>query len=292
MERLYRSQGRRVFKIGKAFFNPHFHPLKTSLNKTATTMTPLEKTLRARLENSKILLMTHIVLGYPSFDTNREVIGQMVANGVDCIEMQIPFSEPMADGPVIVKANQDSLAAGTRVSECMAFAAEMSGRYDIPFLFMTYYNIIFKYGEEKFFEDCSRYGIKGLIVPDLSPEMAPGFFQQAKAHNIAPVLIYSPTSTDERMAELNRYADGFIYCVARRGVTGKHSEFGEDFNSYLDRCRNSTDLPLAVGFGIREKADIEAITGKADIAVIGSQTIQLVDEEGSSAVGPFIAGLR
>lgn len=252
----------------------------------------LETRLRARLEKNKILLMTHIVLGYPDLATNRQVIEQMVAGGVDCIEMQIPFSEPMADGPVILKANQDSLAAGTKVADCLAFGAEMTARHDIPFLFMTYYNIIFKYGEERFFKDCQGAGITGLIVPDLPPEMGENFFRLATEYQIAPILIFAPTSTDGRMAELNTSAAGFIYCVARRGVTGKQSEFGEDFDAYLARCRAATKLPLAVGFGIRNRADIAAITGKADMAVIGSETIRLVDTQGAQAVGPFIAGLR
>jgi tryptophan synthase alpha chain len=252
----------------------------------------LEQQLRDRLASKKILLMTHIVLGYPSFAVNREVIAQMVAGGVDCIEMQIPFSEPMADGPVILKANQDSLAAGTTVADCLAFGAEMSGKYEIPFLFMTYYNIVFKYGEDKFFQACRQAGIKGLIIPDLPPEMGVEFFRLAREYQIAPVLIFAPTSTDARMAALNKAADGFIYCVARRGVTGSQSEFGEDFASYLARCRAATSLPLAVGFGIRSREDVAAITGKADMAVIGSETIRLVDRDGAQAVGPFISGLR
>ncbi len=252
----------------------------------------LEKTLRTRLEKKDILLMTHIVLGYPSFATNRQVISQMVEGGVDCIELQIPFSEPMADGPVILKANQDSLAIGTSVADCMSFGAEMSGRHDIPFLFMTYYNIIFKYGEERFFKDCREAGIQGLIIPDLPPEMGELFFRLAKEYQVAPILIFAPTSTDARMAELNKSASGFIYCAARRGVTGRKSEFDDDFNTYLARCRAATSLPLAVGFGIRNKADIAAITGKADMAVIGSETIRLVDENGAEAVGPFINSLR
>ncbi len=252
----------------------------------------LEKKLRARLEKNKILLMTHIVLGYPSMAANRQVIAQMVAGGVDCIEMQIPFSEPMADGPVILKANQDSLAAGTKVADCLAFGAEMTARHDIPFLFMTYYNIIFKYGEEKFFKDCRDAGIVGLIVPDLPPEMGENFFKLATEYQIAPVLIFTPTSTDARMAELDKVAAGFIYCVARRGVTGKQSEFGKDFNTYLARCRAATTLPLAVGFGICNRDDVTAITGLADMAVIGSETIRLVDAHGPEAVEPFIAGLR
>lgn len=252
----------------------------------------LEDKLRARQKNNAILLMTHIVLGYPSFEVNREVIAQMVENGVDCIEMQIPFSEPMADGPVILKANQDSLARGTKVKECMEFGAEMSSSHNIPFLFMTYYNIIFKYGESDFFAAAKAGGIQGLIVPDLPPEMSPEFFRLARETEIAPILIYTPTSTDARMTELNSFADGFIYCVARRGVTGAKSDFSEDFTNYLNRCRAATDLPLAVGFGIRDSNDVKAITGKADMAVIGSRTIQLVDERGAEAVGPFIAGLR
>ncbi len=252
----------------------------------------LEQQLRNKLEEKDILLMTHIVLGYPSLDVNREVIQQMVANGVDCIEMQIPFSEPMADGPVILKANQDSLAEGTTVEDSFQFAAEMAKTHDIPFLFMTYYNIIFKYGEEAFMKRAAEIGIKGFIVPDLPPEMGKSFLATAKKYELSPILIYAPTSTDSRMNELAGHGTGFIYCVARRGVTGKKSEFDENFDEYLARCRAATKLPLAVGFGIQSKEDIEALKGKADMAVIGSRTIKLVEAEGAKAVGPFIAGLR
>lgn len=252
----------------------------------------LEQQLRQRLEKKEILLMTHIVLGYPSFEVNREVIKQMVDNGVDCIEMQIPFSEPMADGPVILKANQDSLASGTTVEDCMTFAAEMVKEHDIPFLFMTYYNIIFKYGEENFCKHAADSGMRGCIIPDLPPEMGNSLLNFTEQNNLAPILIYAPTSTSERMKELSKYGRGFIYCVARRGVTGKKSEFDQSFDTYLARCRSATNLPLAVGFGIQSKEDIDALKGKADMAIIGSRTIQLVEKEGAKAVGPFIAGLR
>ena len=131
---------------------------------------PLGNNLRQAMVQKNILLMTHIVLGYPSFAVNRQVIAAMVKNGVDLIEMQIPFSEPMADGPVIVKANQDALAAGATVADCLDFAAEMTKKHAIPFLFMTYYNIIFKYGEDAFFKKAKELGIQGFIVPDLPPE--------------------------------------------------------------------------------------------------------------------------
>lgn len=251
----------------------------------------LEQTLKKKQADKDILLMTHIVLGYPSLEANREVIKQMVENGVDCIEMQIPFSEPMADGPVILKANQDSIANGTTIEDCLAFGSEMAAAHDIPFLYMTYYNIIFKYGEQRFLERARKAGISGFIIPDLPPEEGADFCDLARSNDIAPILIFAPTTVDERMAELNRHAAGFIYCVARRGVTGKHSELGGDFNNYLQRCRTATTLPLAVGFGIQSREDIEALVGFADIAVVGSQTIKLVDEQGVDSVGPFIKSL-
>jgi tryptophan synthase alpha chain len=157
---------------------------------------------------------------------------------------------------------------------------------------MTYYNIIFKYGEQPFFARAKEAGIRGLIVPDLPPEQGETFFRLADEYEIAPILIFAPTSTDERMRELDRVGRGFIYCVARRGVTGRKSELGADFADYLRRCRAATAKPLAVGFGIQDRADIQALIGRADMAVIGSQTIRLVDAHGAEAVGPFIAGLR
>ncbi len=255
-------------------------------------MTSLENTLREALTKKKILLMTHLVLGYPSFDVNREVICQMVQNGVDLIELQIPFSEPVADGPIILKANQESIAKGAKVEECLQFAAEITAEFHIPFLFMTYYNILFKYGLAAFIDRAYDINIKGFIIPDLPPEEGKEYLEKIKSINMAPIQIFAPTSTKERMQLLAQHGAGFIYCVARRGVTGKKTDFDQDFNEYISRCRSATSLPLAVGFGIRAKEDVDFLKGKADIAVIGTETIRLVDDKGPSAVGPFIAGLR
>ncbi len=254
----------------------------------------LEQTIRAELNrpDKDILLMTHIVLGYPSLEVNREVIRQMVDNGVELIEMQIPFSEPMADGPTIVRANQEALEAGTTVKDCMAFAAEMCQEHNISFLFMTYYNILYKYGVEAFFKKAEEIGIKGFIIPDLPPEEGEDFWRLADHYDIAPILIYAPTSTEKRMQELAASAEGFIYCVARKGVTGTQTDFDASFTDYMARCRRGTNLPLAVGFGISCHDDIAFLTGKADIGVIGTATINLVDSKGPEAVGPFIASLR
>lgn len=254
----------------------------------------LENYIKAELAKPEkdILLMTHIVLGYPSLAVNREVIKQMVENGVELIEMQIPFSEPMADGPTIVQANQEALDTGITVAECMDFGKEMCATHGISFLFMTYYNIIYKHGVEDFFKESQAYGITGFIIPDLPPEEGVEFLALASQYEISPILIYAPTSTDDRMQTLAQHADGFMYCVARKGVTGQKTDFDTEFDQYIGRCRAATSLPLAVGFGISSKEDITYLTGKADIGVIGTATINLVNTEGAEAVGPFIKGLR
>ncbi len=236
--------------------------------------------------------MTHLVLGYPSLDVNRQVIRQMADNGVDCIELQIPFSEPMADGPVILKANQDALESGIRVEDCISFTEEIIREFPhVHFLFMTYYNIIYRYGEEAFIKRSAEIGIRGFIVPDLPPEEGESYLQLSKQYKTAPIMFFTPTSTDERMVEVAQYGDGFMYCVARKGVTGRQTEMDDNLAEHLDRCRQATGLPLAVGFGISTREDVAMLEGKADMAIIGTATIRLVDEQGANAVGPFISGL-
>jgi tryptophan synthase alpha chain len=253
----------------------------------------LQNDIHRALEKQDILLMTHLVLGYPSFAVNRQVVKQMAAAGVELIELQIPFSEPVADGPVIARACQASIAQGTTVEECLAFAAEMAGSHPkVIFLLMTYYNIVFRLGEEAFLNRARWARVRGLIVPDLPLEEGADFYRSARRSGIDPILIFAPTTTEARMHQLEAAADGFIYCVARRGVTGATTAFGPELDAYLERCRAATDLPLAVGFGIRSRADVDHLLGKADIAVIGSETIRIVEEHGPEAVGPFLAGLR
>ncbi len=255
-------------------------------------MTRLEAALKERLRHKPILLMTHLMLGYPSFAVNREVIGHMAANGVDCIELQIPFSEPIADGPVILKAGQDSLNQGTRVADCLRFAQEMAAAHpQVHFLFMTYYNILFQYGERAFLQQCRDIGFYGTIIPDLPPEEGASHIAASRELDLAPIPFFTPTSTDERLRTVSRHGEGFVYCVARRGVTGRQTEVDSTLAAYLARCRRATSLPLAVGFGISSREDVRWLTGKADMAVIGTATIRLVDAQGAAAVGPYIAGL-
>ena len=252
----------------------------------------LESYIRKQLKKKEILLMTHIVLGYPSFEESYRLVEKMVESGVDLMELQIPFSEPTADGPVIVQANQDALSKGSTVKDCFYFTQKLSNAFDIPFLIMSYYNILFKFGLELFISTISDMKLHGAIVPDLPPEEGNTYLKVMHDRNLSPILLFSPTTSIERMKYLASFGSGFIYCVARKGVTGQKTDFSEELSSYLERCRKATSLPLAVGFGVKEKKDIDFLKGKAEIAVIGSETIRIVEREGVDSVGAFIKNLH
>ncbi len=251
----------------------------------------LEQYLRERREQRDVLLMTHIVIGYPDLDTSLRTVETMVENGVDLMELQVPFSEPIADGPVILHANQKSLNAGTRVEDCFEFASEVTRRFDIPFIFMTYYNILYQYGIDAFVANMRGRGLRGAIVPDLPPEEARAYLDAMRKHSLDPIFIYSPNTTDERLKYIAEYASGFVYCVARKGVTGSSTEFSDELGGYLARCGGATDLPLAVGFGVQDRDDVAFLKGHADIAVVGSQSIRVLDNDGVGAVGNFVKKL-
>jgi len=252
----------------------------------------LEEYIKAKLEKKDILLMTHLVIGYPSLDESFRIIEKMVAAGVDIMELQIPFSEPIADGPVILHANQKALAGGITVKRCLDFAQRAAATFGIPFIFMSYYNILYKYGVKRFAETMSLRGLRGAIVPDLPPEEGAKYLEAMSGNNLDPVLIFSPATPDARMRYLSSFGRGFMYCVARKGVTGDKTSFADELDSYLARCRKATHLPLALGFGVKTKEDINFLKGRVDIAVIGTQTIRLVDKEGIDSVTGFIRELR
>jgi len=252
----------------------------------------LESYIRKRLDEKEILLMTHIVLGYPSFDDNFGMVAAMVEAGVDLMELQIPFSEPTADGPVIAHANQRALESGVTVKDCLKLAEKVTSAFDIPFLIMSYYNILFRYGVTPFAALMSDCGLRGAIIPDLPPEEGQAYLDAMQAHNLAPIFIFSPTTSPDRMRYLAAFARGFIYCVSRKGVTGTSTNFSEELITYLKVCRMSTSLPLALGFGIKEKSEIDFLKGKADIAVMGSQTLRIMEQKGLAAVEKFVRSLR
>ncbi|MCP3942072.1 MAG: tryptophan synthase subunit alpha [Desulfobacteraceae bacterium] len=251
----------------------------------------LESYILKKRQQKDILLMTHIVMGYPDFEASYKIVKQMVEAGVDLMELQIPFSEPMADGPVILHANQKAIEGGSTVLKCFEFAQKVAKDFSIPFLFMSYANILYKYGMEQFADKMAAINLKGAIVPDLPPEEGKNYITAMEKNRLAPIYIFSPETSENRMSYLSTHGAGFIYCLARKGVTGKATSFSNELTTYLERCRQATTLPLAVGFGVKDKADVDFLKGKADIAVIGSQTIRVVEAKGPDAAGDFIRSL-
>ena len=252
----------------------------------------LETYIRNRLKKKDILIMTHIVVGYPSYERCFELVEAMVEVGVDLMELQIPFSEPIADGPVILKANQTALEKGVTVRASLDLAGEIAHTFDIPFLLMSYYNILYKYGLNSFVDTMRRKNLKGAIVADLPPEEGEAYFGVMKENGLSPIVLFSPTTPFDRMRYLSQFGDGFVYCVARKGVTGAKTEFSKELVEYLSLCRKATRLPLALGFGIKEKADVDFLKDKVEIAVIGTQSLRILEEYGISGVREFLRGLR
>lgn len=255
-----------------------------------------------RSHKKPVLIMSHWVLGYPSLEENHLIIDEMVKGGVDIMELQIPFSEPIADGPTIAQANQTALENGFRVKEGLAFIAETIQRHPIPFLIMTYYNILMAYGVENFIQEAARIGVQGLIIPDLpvqEAEEAMGWCQKwGQKYSGNPnggmhwIQLMTPTSSDERLKTIGDKTSGFCYCVARKGVTGKHTEFDITLKYFLDRCRQTTQAPLAVGFGVKTQKDVQTIAQLAEIAVVGTAAMEVYETEGAKGVGRFFSGLR
>ena len=177
------------------------------------------------------------------------------------------------------------------MSRCLDFAAECVRRFDIPFLLMSYYNIVFRRGVDAFIDRMSELGLKGAIIPDLPPEEGHEYLSAMGRLDLDPIFIYSPNTTEDRLRYLAGHARGFVYCVARKGVTGAATEFSAELRDYLRRCRAATDLPLAVGFGVKDRRDVEFLRGKADIAVVGTQSIRVMDEKGVPGIRDFVGSL-
>jgi tryptophan synthase alpha chain len=249
-------------------------------------MNSIDKQLEKIKKEKRVGLMTHVVVGYPSIAATLEIVKVMAANGVDFVELQIPFSDPLADGPTIMKACEESLANGTRVKDAFTIMSELSKQVSIPLLFMGYFNTIFKYGVKQFCEDAMKAGASGLIVPDMPLEEEPQehFYSLAKQYGLYPIHVLSPASTEERMKKNAKVATGFIYCTARQGITGVKDQLDPELGKFLKRVRKYFTIPVAVGFGISKKEHLKVLEKDADIAVIGSAIIEIISKSNKDEI--------
>lgn len=225
-------------------------------------------------------LMTHIVAGYPTLKESEKIALVMHEAGVSFLEIQIPFSDPIADGPTIMQANETALKNGITTSKCLDLVKKLKKKIKIPILIMTYFNIAFNYGLEKFCKDFSNAGVYGLIIPDIpiDEEKHENYIGFCKKYNLHPIQVISPITKTARLQAISRVSSGFVYCVSTYGTTGTRKKLNPKLEKYLKKVKKYIKLPLAVGFGISTKEQAELAGKKADIVVIGSKIIDLYNK--------------
>ncbi|MGE3278257.1 MAG: tryptophan synthase subunit alpha [Candidatus Altimarinota bacterium] len=237
--------------------------------------------------------MTHIVAGYPTLRESEDIALMMLESGVQFLEIQIPFSDPVADGPVIMKANQIALDNGTTPDMCFELMQRLKKKSDIPLLFMTYYNILFRYGLEEFCRRAKEVGCYGFIVPDIPIDEEPydHYLETCKRYGLHAIQVISPITPDERLKKIGKVASGFVYCISMLGTTGSLDGLPPELSDYIGRVRKYVTTKLALGFGISSKMDVENALKDADIAVMGSVFIRTYEKGGKNSLQQLLESL-
>jgi tryptophan synthase alpha chain len=238
-------------------------------------------------------LMTHVVAGYPDLATTGKIIRAMAESGADLIEIQIPFSDPLADGPTIMHACEQALTGGITPADCIDLVAELNKQITVPLLIMTYANPVFSMGLANFISRCAKAGVSGLIIPDLPfAEFSRDYVDAAKGHGIDPILLVSPGMRSERLDDLLPLASGFVYATLRAGITGARPGLEPQSFEFLTRVRKRTTLPLAAGFGVSSPEQVRLLGGQVDAVIMGSHLLNLFNSQGIAAVGEFIKSCK
>jgi tryptophan synthase alpha chain len=237
-----------------------------------------------------------ITAGDPTLDATRALIVELARAGAGIIELGVPFSDPMADGPVIQRASERALRRGVGVAEVFDVLRDARRETDVPVVLFSYYNPLLQYGAERLCQDARRAGVDGMLVTDLAPEEAASFNDALRAHSLDLIFLVAPTSTDARLERIAARASGFIYAVSRAGVTGVQNESSTEAERLVARVRAHTDLPVAVGFGISTREQVADVWRYADAAVVGSAIVSEIEKRGDAPdmvarVGEFARGL-
>lgn len=232
-----------------------------------------------------------ITCGDPDLETTGKVVRQAAANGADLIELGIPFSDPTAEGPVIQGANIRALSGGVTTDKIFEFVEDLRRDVDIPMVFMTYANVVFSYGTEKFVKICSEIGIDGLILPDVPYEEKADFQPTCQKYGLSLISMIAPTSHD-RIAMIAKEAEGFLYIVSSLGVTGERQAITTDIGAIVDVVRQNTDIPCAIGFGISTPDQASTMAQKADGVIVGSAIVRRLAEYGRDAAEPVGAYVK
>ena len=241
--------------------------------------------IRQAFENGKAFI-PFITCGDPDVETTMACVREMVKSGADLIELGIPFSDPTAEGPVIQGANLRALTGGVTTDRIFEMVRELRGDVAVPMVFMTYANVVFSYGAERFISTCAGIGIDGLILPDLPFEEKEEFLAVCRAHGVALISLIAPTS-ENRVAMIAGEAEGFIYLVSSLGVTGVRSSITTDLEPIVRTIRANTDVPCAIGFGISNPEQAKKMAEKADGVIVGSAIVKIIAQYGKDAA-PYV----
>ncbi len=235
-----------------------------------------------------------ITCGDPDLETTAAVVRSAVENGADLIELGIPFSDPTAEGPVIQGANLRALSGGVTTDKVFSLVRELRRDVSVPMVFMTYANVVFSYGAERFISTCNEIGIDGLILPDLPFEEKDEFLPICRQYDVDLISLIAPTS-ENRIAMIAEEAEGFIYVVSSLGVTGMRSEIKTDLASIIKVIRENTEVPCAIGFGISTPEQAKKMADLSDGAIVGSAIIKLLEKHGKNAseyVGEYVKSMK
>ena len=249
--------------------------------------------IKSAFKNGKAFI-AFITCGDPDLETTAAAVRAAAENGADFIELGIPFSDPTAEGPVIQGANLRALRGGISTDKILAFVKELRSDVTIPMVFMTYANVVFSYGAEKFISTCREIGIDGLILPDLPFEEKEEFQPICSKYGIDLVSLIAPTSAN-RIAMIAKEAEGFLYIVSSLGVTGMRSEIKTDLASIVDVVRQNTDIPCAIGFGISTPEQAKKMADISDGVIVGSAIIKLLERHGKDApkyIGRYVKSMK
>ena len=249
--------------------------------------------IKEAFENGKAFI-AFVTCGDPDLETTGAVVREMVKNGADLIELGIPFSDPTAEGPVIQGANLRALNGGVTTDKIFEFVKELRRDVSVPMVFMTYANVVFSYGAERFISACREIGIDGLILPDVPYEEKEEFQPICRRFGLELISLVAPTS-ENRIAMIAGEAEGFVYLVSSLGVTGMRSEIKTDLASIVEAIRRNTDIPCAIGFGISTPEQAARMAGLADGVIVGSAIVRLIEKYGRQApehVGRYVKEMK
>lgn len=260
-------------------------------------MSNISTTLKKLREQGKKALVTFVTAGDPDLETSEKIIHKLIESGVDIIELGFPFSDPMADGPTIQLASERALKSGTTLRGVLNLVARVRMHSNVPIILMGYYNPVFCYGAELFSHDAAEAGVDGLLLVDLPPEEAEEIHPFLKKSGIDLITLLAPTTDEERSARLAANGEGFLYYVSMTGVTGSQQVNAESISLAVNALKQSSTVPVAVGFGISSAEDAAAVAEFADAVVVGSALVKIIAENFNSddllsVIGDYVLQLK